>query len=279
MQKPVFGLAGNSGQAITGVGTSATVLQIGETITRTATTTEPGTKIWSSSNPSVATVNAFTGVITAVSPGTTTIQYTSSNGAVNSVTVTVYATAQETNPSYSGTGTNGNLAEGDTAISPDQTITAGSGQTITWTSSNPSKISVDTEGKISRQGGGSAVISYVITDDADHHVVQKGSVTVTADFAINNDVTLTAKPTAMFTIDSAAKVIDGSAVFFSGSTYVGSALMGHLEGPDGATVKLFSASHVEKGSFDLLETGDYVLVTATDGTTTATYTILFVTTP
>ena len=80
----------SNGAAITGVGTSSSVLQLGETTSRTAETTESGTITWSSSNTGVATVHSSTGEITAHTPGNTIISYTSSNGKMNSVSLTVY---------------------------------------------------------------------------------------------------------------------------------------------------------------------------------------------
>jgi hypothetical protein len=68
------------------------VLQMGATETATASTTEAGAGDWTSSDPSVATVDASTGVVTVLKAGTTTIAYTTStSGNVNSKEITVYA--------------------------------------------------------------------------------------------------------------------------------------------------------------------------------------------
>ncbi|SEO61107.1 Ig-like domain (group 2), partial [Lysinibacillus fusiformis] len=91
--------------AIEGVGTPTTVLQLGETTTRTATTIEAGTKTWSSSDTTVATINETTGVINAIAAGTTTISYISTNGGTNLVNVTVYPEAAVVNPAYPGVST------------------------------------------------------------------------------------------------------------------------------------------------------------------------------
>ncbi|WP_025117311.1 Ig-like domain-containing protein, partial [Lysinibacillus fusiformis] len=91
--------------AIEGVGTTTTVLQLGETTTRTATTIEAGTKTWLSSDATVATINETTGVINALAAGSTTISYISTNGGKNSVHLTVYPEAAVVNPAYTGIST------------------------------------------------------------------------------------------------------------------------------------------------------------------------------
>jgi uncharacterized protein YjdB len=61
-----------------GVVSGVTPLSVGATILYTSTGTAGGT--WSSTNSGVATVNASTGLVTAVSAGTTNITYTVNSG-------------------------------------------------------------------------------------------------------------------------------------------------------------------------------------------------------
>jgi hypothetical protein len=68
------------------------------TICSTATTTltsSPSGGVWTSATPSVATINASTGVVTAVAAGTSliTYTYTDSNGCVKAVTTTMTITS------------------------------------------------------------------------------------------------------------------------------------------------------------------------------------------
>ena len=102
---PTIAITTYTNAAIEGVGTPTTVLQLGETTTRTATTIEAGTKTWLSSDTTVATINENTGVINAIAAGTTTISYISTNGGTNSVNVTVYPVAAVVNPAYHGIST------------------------------------------------------------------------------------------------------------------------------------------------------------------------------
>ena len=85
-------------ELITGVGTPETVLQIRETETRTASTAEPGTITWASDNAAVATVDAATGIVTAVAGGTANISYLSDSGNTSTIAVTVYAAATVIDP-------------------------------------------------------------------------------------------------------------------------------------------------------------------------------------
>lgn len=162
------------GASISGLGTSTTVLQMGETITRTASTTETGTKNWSSSNIAVATVDSATGIVTAVAPGTTTISYTSSNSKINQVTVTVYPAATAKNPTYAQVL---QIGEGTTAF-----VGAGLSATATNKSFTSDTLGVSivnaTTGQVTAVGAGSSVITYV-GKDANGVVIEKGSVTVT----------------------------------------------------------------------------------------------------
>ena len=67
------------------------VVQAGE-VTRTAIATESGL-MWSSSDEDIATIDPTTGVITAVTGGTVTISYISSDDKTNSIEITVHPAA------------------------------------------------------------------------------------------------------------------------------------------------------------------------------------------
>lgn len=168
-----FTVTHSNGAAITGVGTSSSVLQLGETTSRTAETTESGTITWSSSNTSVATVHSSTGEITAHTPGITTISYTSSNGKMNSVSLTVYDEATAKSPTYSP------------VLQMDEVITASvAGLSATATSKSfvaePTSVATvnATTGQVTAISAGSSVITYVGMD-ANGIVIEKGTTTVT----------------------------------------------------------------------------------------------------
>jgi hypothetical protein len=90
-----------TGAAITGLDG---VLQVGETLTPTAVTTEnDGAVVWTSSAPGVAAIDADTGDLTLVSAGDATISYIVMVGNVaasNSVGITVYGAAVTLTPVY-----------------------------------------------------------------------------------------------------------------------------------------------------------------------------------
>lgn len=111
---------------------------------------------WSSSDTNVATVNASTGVITAVADGTAVITATAEGKTAN---VTVKVTTAVTSVSIDQ-GATKTMLKGDT-----DTLTAtvlpndATDKTVSWSSSKPSVVTVDSRGNISAVGGGSATIT------------------------------------------------------------------------------------------------------------------------
>jgi uncharacterized protein YjdB len=101
---------------------------------------------WSSNNPSVATVDATTGVATAVAAGSANIIATSSDGPTGSAALTVTnapvasVTVAPTAPTLSLTGT---TTVTMTATPMDAASNPLSGRTVTWSSDNPAVATVD----------------------------------------------------------------------------------------------------------------------------------------
>ena len=113
--------------------------------------------VWSSSNTAVATVDPSTGVVTAVSAGSSTINYTVTNasGCSEAVTVTFVV-----NPLPAVAAITGTMSEciGGTQMLSD--ATAGG----TWSSSASSIASVDATGLVAGMSAGLATITYSVTD-------------------------------------------------------------------------------------------------------------------
>ncbi|MES2703172.1 MAG: Ig-like domain-containing protein [Bacteroidota bacterium] len=117
---------------------------------------------WASSNASVATIAASTGVVTAVTAGTATVTYTATPGCIGTKQITVNAL-----PSISG---------GTSPICDDQTTTLST--TIsggTWSSSNTAIATVSSAGAVTGTGAGTATITYQLA----------GGCTATAAVTIN----------------------------------------------------------------------------------------------
>jgi uncharacterized protein YjdB len=148
------------------VSPSSPTVNVGSTTTLTATARDasgsvlPGTAItWQTGNAAVATVSS-SGVVTGVAPGTVAIT-ASSGGVTGSATVTVQLapiariTLSPTNPQ---------LRTGDflqmTATLYDAQDNVLTGRTVTWSSSDNSKFTVDANGLV--------------------HALKKGTETVTA---------------------------------------------------------------------------------------------------
>ena len=100
---------------------------------------------WASATTAVATVNS-NGIVTGVSPGTSTITYVSFAGCIQTAVVTVNA-----RPTITGTLT---VCPGST------TQLAGSGNAVAWTSMNPAAATIDNTGLVTGIAPGTSIITY-----------------------------------------------------------------------------------------------------------------------
>ena len=141
--------------------TSATV-NINSAITLHATvlpaTAANRTVTWSSSNPSVATVNS-NGVVTGVSAGTTVITATTVNGLTATSTVTVQLTDNfPTSITLDRTAATINI---HSALTLHATVlpSNAANRTVTWSSSNHNVATVNSSGRVTGISAGTAVIT------------------------------------------------------------------------------------------------------------------------
>ena len=151
--------------------TSVTLTSAGETAALTATVVPSnaldGSVTWTSSNASVATVNS-TGVVTAVANGTATITATTNDGTNISASCTVtvniiirvLATGVTLNQSAITLTTAGETATLTATVAPAD-VTDGS---VTWTSSNTSVATVNSEGVVTAVANGTATITATTND-------------------------------------------------------------------------------------------------------------------
>lgn len=157
-----------SGIAIT---PAAINLQVGGTTTITANPTSNPTnatvtRAFVSSNPAVATVNATTGAVAAVAPGTATITATLTAGSgATAATVSGTATVTVTALPPSVTAVSATPTSATLIVSQTQQITAtatyatGNTGNITYGTSNPGVATVSGTGLITAVGPGQAVIT------------------------------------------------------------------------------------------------------------------------
>ncbi len=113
--------------------------------------------VWTSSNTSVATVDAA-GHVTAIAEGTATITATC-QGVKATVAVTVSAKSDVKNPTIEVTPAAIALVEGDAATLSIRKTDIDSGAEVTWSSSDPSVATVDSNGKVTAVGEGTATIT------------------------------------------------------------------------------------------------------------------------
>src|SRR6218665_2457859 len=135
--------------------------------------------VWISSDPSKAIVNSA-GLVTGVAKGEVAIIAAATDGSNVRGTVTIHITPKAASvvitPADPSVGIRGSLAL-VAAVFP-----AEAAQAVTWTTSDPSKVSVDASGAVTGIAKGVAVITAAATDGS----LAKGTVTVTvtADVAV-----------------------------------------------------------------------------------------------
>jgi uncharacterized protein YjdB len=129
--------------------------------------------IWSSNNPSIATVGSATGMVSGVTPGTTTINYTYASTAGCTIIVSIPDTVVAAPVVAAITGTMNECIGLTTTLS--STTAAG-----TWSSANPSVAAVgSTSGVVTGVAGGITTISYSVSN------MLGCSTTVTASDTVN----------------------------------------------------------------------------------------------
>lgn len=181
-----------------------------------------GVGTWSSSNTSVATAGAGTGVIGGVAAGTCTITYNLTSGCGY---VTVVATVNPLPNPISGTSV---VCEGST-ITLSTTSTGG-----TWSSSNTSVATVDaTSGIVGGVAGGTATISYILSTGCYATLVVTvnplpAAISGATDLCLHDSTTLTdatgggiwtSSDTSVAVIGSSSGVVTGVGVSTSIITY------------------------------------------------------------
>ena len=135
---------------------SATAVCVGSTTSLSCATING---VWSSSDTTIATIDASTGMVTGITPGVVTIRYTvtNANGCVG------YSTKQFTvNPLPTVPAITGNTTICDnTTTTLSNTLTGG-----VWSSSLTSKATVNsTSGLVSGVAAGTSTITYLYTDN------------------------------------------------------------------------------------------------------------------
>ena len=198
---------------------------------------------WSSSNTSVATINA-SGVVTGVAAGTTTISYAvTTAGCMTTQTTTVTINANPTVAAITGTTTT--VVGGTITLS---NATAGG----TWSSSNTSIATVNASGVVTGVAAGTATISYAVT-------------TAGCTTTQTTTVTINANPTV-------AAITGTTTACVGSTTTLSNATTGGAWSSSNTSIATVNASGVVTGVAAGIATINYA-VTTSGCTTTATTTV------
>jgi alpha-tubulin suppressor-like RCC1 family protein len=167
---------GGSGRIVRGYRASIAVTPANPTITALGATlqlsgqaqdangsTIPGVTVtWSSINPAVATVDASTGVVTAVANGTAVITATAPGGASGSTTVTVSQTVKTVAVNPAGASLGGGSTTFTVSVQ-DSLGSAIASPAVTWTSLNPAVATVGVStGEATAVASGQVAISATV---------------------------------------------------------------------------------------------------------------------
>ncbi len=119
--------------------------------------------VWSSSNPTIATIDASSGLVTALSAGTVTISVSLKANPSQSRTFTLRVVSNGNDrydgPSSLSIGNNMAMRKGDTVKLTPVFSPAGTKGNVTYTSSNTSVATVSASGQVTAKGNGKAKIT------------------------------------------------------------------------------------------------------------------------
>ena len=120
---------------------------------------------WSSSDPSVATVDSATGEVTAVSEGTATIFCSAADGSVSAACLVECTPAVVPVESLSLDVDSVSLITGETKVlTATVTPEDATDKTVTWSSSDPSVVEVGPTGEITAKSAGEATVTCTSAD-------------------------------------------------------------------------------------------------------------------
>ncbi len=166
---------------------TAAGLKIGQTLQLNATVipSDASQEVeWKSSNTTVATVNS-NGLVTAVNLGDATVTATTKDGTNLSASCEV-TVAPEFASNITLNHSSINMHFGETSQLEATITPSDASQTVTWTSSDPSVLSVDDNGLLFAKALGNATVTATTTDGT--NLSATCSVTVSHRYTYSNDV-------------------------------------------------------------------------------------------
>lgn len=201
---------------VTSVSITPATLDLGantsETLTATVLPNNASDKTvkWSSSNSSVASVDATTGEVTGINSGTATITATANDGSGKKATCAVTVTFHKITALAISCRQPCLINIGDSYELPvTVTPTNASNKTLTWSTSNSSVVSITSTGKITAKAAGQATITAKAADGSN----------VTTTLTVNVD-TRKIYSAYSYNLDNYNGVFAGNCVQLYSTTYI-----------------------------------------------------------
>ena len=201
---------------VTSVSITPATLDLGantsETLTATVLPNNASDKTvkWSSSNSSVASVDATTGEVTGINSGTATITATANDGSGKKATCAVTVTFHKITALAISCRQPCLINIGDSYELPvTVTPTNASNKTLTWSTSNSSVVSITSTGKITAKAAGQATITAKAADGSN----------VTTTLTVNVD-TRKIYSAYSYSLDNYNGVFAGNCVQLYSTTYI-----------------------------------------------------------
>ena len=169
---------------------------------------------WTSSNSSVATVDS-NGIVTGVSAGKCTIMATTSNNITGSIEIEVKSnTTSVTGIKIVGSSSISMKVGGTRFLTYEITPSDASNKAVTYVSSNPNVVFVDSSGIMAGTGAGTAMVK-VVTKDGEHVAYVNVTVTETTKSETTSADSTTSDAQSSYSVDSG---VSGSTYYSDGNT-------------------------------------------------------------
>src|SRR6218665_633219 len=230
----------------------------------------PQAVTWTSSNQTIAAIDPASGAVTGIAKGTAVITAVATDGSLAKGTVTVTVSVAVKATSVVITPADTSVGIGESLMLTAAVLPADAPQAVRWTSSDPSKASVDpASGAVRGIAAGRVAIIASVADDGN------GIVGVAALTVKDNDASVSAIALGDENFNAAVPVDRGTTVIANAPRAISSALAAvkvNTTAAASATIKMGNTAFVQGQTVDFNSPVTFT-VTTPDGTTARNYTI------